>query len=86
MTPHTESPVLPLVHDSVQTASIMTLSTFQSFDDHHRPTFAARIRSARRPRVAFEGSPHGVVVSGEDGTILFVNAPASAIFDYCPAS
>ena len=35
-------------------------------------------------RAAFEGSPHGVVVSGEDGTILFVNVPASAIFDYPP--
>ena len=29
-------------------------------------------------------APHGVVVSGEDGTILFVNVLASAIFDYPP--
>src|SRR5262245_353091 len=35
-------------------------------------------------RLAFEGAPHGVVVSGEDGTILFANSLASGIFSYAP--
>ena len=33
---------------------------------------------------AFVGAPYGVVVSGEDGTILFVNGPASEMFAYSP--
>src|SRR5258705_9808490 len=33
-------------------------------------------------RHVFEGAPHGVLVAAEDGAILFVNAPASAIFAY----
>jgi formate hydrogenlyase transcriptional activator len=36
-------------------------------------------------RAAFEESPHGVVVFGEDTTIRFVDAPAAAIFDYAPS-
>ena len=35
-------------------------------------------------RVAFEGAPHGIVVAGEDTTILFVNAMAAALFAYQP--
>jgi PAS domain S-box-containing protein len=35
-------------------------------------------------RLAFEGAPHGVVVSGEDGTIRFVNSLASSMFGYRP--
>jgi formate hydrogenlyase transcriptional activator len=35
--------------------------------------------------VAFEGAPHGVVVSAQDGTIRFVNKQAASIFGY-PAS
>ena len=35
-------------------------------------------------RAALARAPHGVIVCGEDGTILFVNGLASAIFDYPP--
>jgi PAS domain S-box-containing protein len=35
---------------------------------------------------ALEGSPNGVVVSVEDGTIQFMNVAASAIFDYPPGA
>jgi formate hydrogenlyase transcriptional activator len=35
-------------------------------------------------RVAFEGAPHGIIVVGEDGRMLFVNASASSIFAYAP--
>ncbi len=63
----------------------MTLATFAVVRRSSPPSFSP---SACAPldvlRAAFEGSPHGVVVSGEDGTILFVNALASAIFDYPP--
>jgi PAS domain S-box-containing protein len=31
-------------------------------------------------RGAFEGTPQGIVVSGDDGTILFANTPATEIF------
>jgi len=35
-------------------------------------------------RMVFEGASHGVIVGGEDGTILFANVIASAIFGYAP--
>ena len=34
--------------------------------------------------LAFVGAPYGVVVSGQDGRILFVNGPAAEIFAYSP--
>ena len=33
-------------------------------------------------RAAFDGTPHGIVVSGDDGLILYANVPAAAIFGY----
>jgi len=35
-------------------------------------------------QVAFDGSPHGVIVSGEDGAILFANETAGTIFACAP--
>ena len=35
-------------------------------------------------RLIFDGAPHGMIVVGEDSTILFVNASASKIFAYSP--
>ena len=35
-------------------------------------------------RVACESAPHGIIVVGEDGRILFVNASACSIFAYAP--
>jgi formate hydrogenlyase transcriptional activator len=34
--------------------------------------------------IACEGAPHGIIVAGEDGRMLFVNASASSIFGYAP--
>jgi PAS domain S-box-containing protein len=62
---------------------IMTLSTV---DRHPSPWTASPGASYAFDvlRAAFEGLPNGVVLSDEDGTILFVNAPASAVFNYQP--
>ena len=63
----------------------MILSTRATVRHQPLPVFSPRVCDPLDILcAAFEGSPHGVVVSDEDGTILFANAPASAIFDYPP--
>jgi len=62
----------------------MTLATFGVVRRSSPSRFAPRECAPLEVlRAAFEGSPHGAVVSGEDGTILFANVPASAMFG-CP--
>jgi PAS domain S-box-containing protein len=63
----------------------MSLSTFANVRRRQPPPFPSRESAPLDVlRAAFEESPHGVVVSGEDGTILFANVPASAMFAYPP--
>ena len=63
----------------------MTMSTFAIVGHRSAPPFS-RYECAPLDvlRAAFEASAHGVVVSAEDGTILFSNVRASEMFDYPP--
>jgi PAS domain S-box-containing protein len=58
---------------------------FSHFTEHRAsppPAVPATLEPLSVLRVAFEGSPHGIIVSAEDGTIQFVNGLASRIFAY----
>ena len=63
----------------------MMLSGYDAVGRQSPPIVAFHDADSRSVlHLAFVAAPYGVVVSGEDGTILFVNGAASEIFAYSP--